>query len=103
MNISESFKVFIENAPEYQKAQMDFTMKIGNACKLDRKTETLAYLAVLASSRLESGIPFHVKEAKEAGATREEIVSSILVGLPAVGNCVIQSLPIALKAFDEDK
>ncbi|MNP69844.1 Carboxymuconolactone decarboxylase family protein [compost metagenome] len=80
---------------------MEFISNIGLACKLDRKTELLAYLSVLASSSLESGIPFHVKEAKKEGATREEIVSSILVGLPAVGNCVIKSLPIALSAYDE--
>ncbi|WP_459476520.1 carboxymuconolactone decarboxylase family protein [Clostridium saccharoperbutylacetonicum] len=58
-------------------------------------------MAVLASARLESGIPFHVKQAKHLGASREEIISSILVGLPAVGNVVIQALPIALSAFDE--
>ncbi|MFC0904915.1 carboxymuconolactone decarboxylase family protein [Clostridium sp. MT-14] len=75
--------------------------KLGTACKLDKKTEALAYLAVLASTGLESGIPFHVKHAKKLGATREEIISSILVGLPAVGNIVIQALPIALSAFDE--
>lgn len=102
MNISNSFKTFMENAPEYQKAQMEFVSSLSNHCKLDRKTETLAYLSVLAATRLESGIPFHVKEAKKEGATREEIISCILVGLPAVGNCVIQSLPTALAAFDEE-
>lgn len=50
---------------------------------------------------LESGIPFHVKSAKEHGATRDEIKSAILLGLPAVGNTVIKALPIALQAFDE--
>ena len=55
---------------------------------------------MLASSRLESGLPFHVKHAKELGATRDEIISAVLVGLPAVGNVVIQSLPIAIKAYD---
>ena len=54
-----------------------------------------------AVMRLESGLPFHVKMAKSHGATREEIISSILVGLPAAGNVVISALPIALAAFDE--
>lgn len=35
-------------------------------------------------------------------ASREEIISAILVGLPAVGNIVISSLPIAIKAYDEN-
>jgi alkylhydroperoxidase/carboxymuconolactone decarboxylase family protein YurZ len=51
--------------------------------------------------RLESGIPFHVKMAKSYGASREEIISTILIGLPAAGNCVISALPIALDAYDE--
>lgn len=101
MSISNSFMTFAKEAPEQQKAWGELISKLDNACKLDKKTETLAYLAVLASARLESGIPFHVKQAKHLGASREEIISSILVGLPAVGNVVIQALPIALSAFDE--
>ena len=64
------------------------------------KTEALAYLAVLAAMRLISGVPFHVQEAKNAGASRQEIIGAILIGLPAAGNCVMQSLPVALEAFD---
>jgi alkylhydroperoxidase/carboxymuconolactone decarboxylase family protein YurZ len=101
MSISNSFMTFVKEAPEQQKAWGELVEKLDNACKLDKKTEALAYLAVLASARLESGIPFHVKQAKELGASREEIISSVLVGLPAVGNVVIQALPIALSAFDE--
>jgi 4-carboxymuconolactone decarboxylase len=77
---------------------------LDQASALDEKTEELAYIAVLASARLTSGIPFHVESAKRKGATREEIIGAVLVGLPAVGNAVIQSLPIALEAFDaQDK
>ena len=81
---------------------MEAVQKLDKASVLGHKTEELSYIAVLAAARLESGLPFHVKMAKANGATREEIVSSILVGLPAVGNTVIQSLPIALAAFDEE-
>jgi alkylhydroperoxidase/carboxymuconolactone decarboxylase family protein YurZ len=62
----------------------------------------LAYLSVLAAVCLENGIPFHVKFSKKLGATRDEIISVILVGLPAVGNQVISSLPIAMEAYDEE-
>ena len=68
---------------------------------MDKKTAELAYLAVLAALRMESGIPFHVKMAKEAGTTREEIISAVLGGLPAAGLGVTQALPAALTAFDE--
>lgn len=103
MQVSKAFLVFEEQAPEAQKAWMEAVQKLEAASKLDKKTEELAYIAVMAAVRLESGLPFHVKMAKSHGASREEIISSILVGLPAVGNAVIQSLPIALNAFDEEQ
>ena len=43
---------------------------------LDGTTE-----AVLAALRLESGVPLHVRLAKQAGASREEVISAILVKL----------------------
>lgn len=55
----------------------------------------------MAATRLDNGLPFHVKMAKTNGATRDEIISAILVGLPAVGNTVISALPVALEAYDE--
>jgi alkylhydroperoxidase/carboxymuconolactone decarboxylase family protein YurZ len=81
---------------------MEAVQKLDKASSLDKKTEALAYLSVLAAVRLDSGIPFHVKEAKALGASREEIISAILVGLPAVGNAVVSSLPIAIEAYDEE-
>jgi alkylhydroperoxidase/carboxymuconolactone decarboxylase family protein YurZ len=101
LTISNAFQTFIKEAPEQQKIWMETVQKLDAASKLDSKTEELSYIAVLAAVRLEGGLSFHVKHAKALGATREEIISAILVGLPAVGNTVIQALPIALQAFDE--
>jgi alkylhydroperoxidase/carboxymuconolactone decarboxylase family protein YurZ len=49
---------------------------------------------------LESGIGFHAARAKALGASREDVISAVLAGLPAAGNAVIQSLPPALAAYD---
>ncbi len=78
--------------------QMVETLSAGT--DLDRKTRSLCYLSVLAAARLTTGIPFHASQARVLGATREEVVGAVLVGLPAVGNVVIESLPAALAAFD---
>lgn len=51
---------------------------------------------------MEGGLAFHVKHAKSLGVTREEIINAILVGLPAVGNTIVQALPIALNAYDNE-
>ncbi|MCL2153825.1 MAG: carboxymuconolactone decarboxylase family protein [Oscillospiraceae bacterium] len=102
MKMSNAFETFAKEAPDYQGAWMEVVQKLDKANALDKKTQELAYIAVLAVMRLESGLPFHVKMAKSHGAMREEIISSILLGLPAAGNVVIGSLPIALNAFDEE-
>lgn len=98
---SDAFKLFPTAAPAHARAWFDAIRGLGTASALDPRTSALAYLAVLAAMRLESGIPFHVAQAKAAGATREEVISAILVGLPAAGNAVISVLPVALEAFDQ--
>jgi len=100
--ISNAFQTFLTQAPQHAQAWMQAVSSLDQASTLDKKTEELAYLAVLAALRLESGVPFHVQSAKQAGASREEIISAILVGLPAAGNAVTQVLPAALTAYDAE-
>ena len=98
--ISKSFQTFMAEAPEYAQAWSTLVQSLAGASALDRKTTELAYLAVLAALQLESGIAFHVRSAKEAGASRAEVISAILVGLPAAGHRVTQVLPTAVEAYD---
>jgi alkylhydroperoxidase/carboxymuconolactone decarboxylase family protein YurZ len=98
--VSAAFQAFLEETPTHAKAWMTAVHELGRASALDEKTASLAYLAVLAAHRLESGVPFHVGLAKRAGASRAEVLSAILVGLPAAGNAVTQAIPSALDAYD---
>ncbi|WP_371373515.1 carboxymuconolactone decarboxylase family protein [Sporomusa aerivorans] len=98
--ISNAFQTFIKEAPEHQKVWLEAVHGLDTANKLDPKTKELTYIAVLAALRMDTGLPFHVQHAKTLGATRDEIIGAILIGLPAAGNAVIQALPIALDAFD---
>ena len=99
MNVSPAFQAFAQEAPQHQQAWLQ---ALGAASALDDKTAALAYLAVMAAARLDSGLPFHVKMAKMHGATRDEVISAVLIGLPAVGNVVTASLPAVLEAYDEE-
>ena len=101
-NLSNAFECFMKEAPAQAKAWMETVTALDAASALDPKTEETAYIAVLSSQGLLSGLPFHVKHAKSLGVTREEIISAVLVGLPAVGNKVTAALPVALDAFDRD-
>lgn len=98
--VSNAFMAFMNEAPQHAQAWMTAVQCLDQACALDKKTEELAYLAVLAALRMESGVPFHVATAKQAGASRQEVISAILVGLPAAGHGVTQVLPAALAAYD---
>lgn len=102
LGISKAFQTFMAEAPKHAQTWMAAVQGLDSASALDKKTEELAYLAVLAALRLESGIPFHVQLAKQAGASREEVISAILVGLPAAGQSVTLVLPSALAAYDAE-
>ena len=101
--VSKAFQTFMSEAPQHAQAWGAMTQGLGNASALDKKTAALAYLSVLAALRLESGIPFHAQSAKQEGASREEIISAILVGLPAAGHVVTQALPVAITAYDSSQ
>ena len=98
--VSKAFKLFMTEAPEFAQAWGALVQSLVEASALDSKTRELAYLSVLASLNRGSGIPFHVNTLKNMGATREEVVSAILVGLPAAGSVVTKALPAALETFD---
>lgn len=100
--ISKAFQTFLSEAPAHAQAWGTAIQGLAGASALDAKTGALAYLSVLAALRIESGVPFHVKAARQAGATREEVISAILVGLPAAGHQVTQVLPAAVAAYDAD-
>lgn len=98
--ISQAFLTFRDEAPGHAAAWGEMVQRLGEVSALDGKTAALVYLAVLAALRMESGVPFHVAAAKAQGASREEVISAVLAGLPAAGHAVTQALPAALAAYD---
>ena len=100
--ISNAFQLFMSEAPDFAQAWGSMVQDLAEASALDEKTKDLAYLAVLASLNRLSGIPFHVASLKAKGASREEVISAVLVGLPAAGHVVTQALPSAIEAFDAE-
>ena len=99
--ISRAFQTFMTDAPQHAAAWGEMVGRLDQASALDAKTSALAYLAVLAALGAVSGLPFHVKAAKEAGASRDEVISAVLIGLPAAGHRVTQALPDAIAAYDD--
>ena len=100
-NTTNSFRVFMTESPDTGKAYMDMVIKQSQMSALDRKTHELAYISVLSAIRMTGGLNFHVKSAKGLGATRDEVKSAVLVGLPVAVITLVDSLEAALHAYDE--
>ena len=98
--VSRAFMVFGTEARTHAAAWMEATRALDEASALDPKTQALAYLAVLAVLRLESGMSFHVVQAKQLGASRDEVISAVLLGLQPGGHGVTACLPTAIDAYD---
>jgi alkylhydroperoxidase/carboxymuconolactone decarboxylase family protein YurZ len=98
--MSPGFAAFTSEAPAHSAAWRQASTALAEASALDPRTQQLAYLAVLAALKLESGIPFHVGLAKKAGASRDEVISAVLVGLQPAGHGITACLPAALAAYD---
>lgn len=99
--MGNGFKTFMKETGSIGKSFMDMAKKNSENSALDPKTQELAYIAVLSAVRLISGLEFHVKSAKELGATKEEVKSAVLVGLPAVGIIATEAMDVALKSYDD--
>jgi len=98
--MSSAFQSFMHQAPHHAQAWLATARALGGHSTLDRRTETLAALAVTAALGRESSVPAHVARAKQAGATRSEVISALLVGLPAEKSDEALSLSMAIAAFD---
>ena len=65
-----------------------------------RLTDFMA--GTISESLPQSSYPFPLVPASLDDVLPEEVISAILVGLPAAGHRVTQALPVALEAYDTD-
>lgn len=98
--MAKGFELFMSEEPELAKAYGGMVMQVAKSSALDQKTQELAYLAVLSALGMTGGLHFHVASLKKLGATRDEVRSAVLVGLPAVGMAAVEGLEAALDAYD---
>lgn len=102
--LTNDFQVFMEESNGVGQALMGTIMKAAGESALDAKTHELAYIAVLSALQMAGGIPYHVKQAKELGATQKEVKSAVLVGLPLCGIRLAEAFATAIHSYtDEDQ
>ena len=98
-----TLNTFQREAPEVSKAFDGLVEALKLTDGLDAKTKQLIYIGIKSSLGDSTAVFFHVKMAKQLGATRDEIKDTILItltvcGLKGVSTC----LQTALEAYDND-
>ena len=84
-NVSTGFEVLMKETGEVGPAFGQLVKSLTHESVLDEKTHDLSYIAVLTALKCYSGLPFHISEAMEHGASFEEIKSAMLVSMPLLG------------------
>ena len=100
--VTSGFQKFMEESSGVGPAFMGFVMKMSEASALEDKTHELAYISVLAALQMDGGMPYHVKQAKELGATLDEVKSAVLVGMPLVGLRISDAFEVAINSYQEE-
>ena len=94
-------ELFQVEAPEVAKAFNGLIMSIAASKGLDQKTRQLIYIAMKAAMGDDQAVKAHLSMARQAGATREEVVDAILMTLTVSGiRGVVTCLPEAARFFD---
>ena len=91
--VTNGFELFMTETNGVGQAFMDAIFQMSEKSALDQKTHEFAYIAVLVSTKMYGGLPFHIHRATELGASKDEIKSAMLVSMPIVGIQVADALP----------
>ncbi len=100
--VTNDFQLFLEESNGVGQALMESVMKAAEVSALDGKTHELAYIAVLSALQMAGGLTYHVKHAKELGATLEEVKSAVLVGIPLSGIRLAEAFAVAVQSYQEE-
>ena len=99
---SNPLTIFKQEAPEVAKAFDQLIGALESTTGLDAKTKQLVYIGIKSALGDQQAIYFHAAMAKQLGATRAEMVDTILITLSVCGlTGVATCLPVALSVYDQ--
>lgn len=87
--------------PDTMKAFSNLHHKSISAGVLDAKTKELIALAIAVNVRCDGCIAFHVNDALDAGATREEILEALSVAILMGGGPAMMYAVEAVEALEQ--
>ncbi len=80
-----TFMAFVAKYPELGRAHEQIARAVETAGPLGKKELALAKIGIALGAGLESALKSHVRRARQAGATEEEVEQVILLGMNTVG------------------
>lgn len=102
MKSENPLEIFKAESPEVQKGFDALVQSLINDPGLDNKTKQLIYIAMKMVADDERAVSMHVVMAKKLGASRDEIKTTILLGLTVIGlKAAAKFLPLALESYDK--
>ena len=83
--VSMGFEILMKETGEVGSSFGQMVKSLAKESVLDEKTHDLAYISVLTALKCYSGLPFHISESMQHGASLEEIKSAMLISMPLIG------------------
>ncbi|QDT65118.1 carboxymuconolactone decarboxylase family protein [Calycomorphotria hydatis] len=83
--LPKTFREFSARFPELANAHQTTAEYVDKISDLDTKTCALVKIGISLGAGLESALRSHVRRAKQAGATEEEIEQAIMLGMNTIG------------------
>ncbi len=85
MYLPKVYEKFIQAHPDVFKAYKDLGVTTRQAGPLDEKCQDLVKLGIALGTNSRGAVMSHTRKALAAGATREEIIHAVLLGLTTTG------------------
>jgi alkylhydroperoxidase/carboxymuconolactone decarboxylase family protein YurZ len=102
MTDKNPYEIFQKECPELAE-RFNNLVEVQRSLKgLDQKTKQLINIAIQTSTKNSHGVKFHAIMAYKAGATKDEIIGSVVMNLHLTGLVtVLECLPAALEGVEE--
>ncbi len=99
--------VLKNEAPDVAEQFYSLTRSIKNSSPFTEKWNELLLVAIFTTHRALRGLGTHIKRAMAEGATKEEILSAILLALPVIGapdiNAALEQALAVINGIEEER
>ncbi|MBN1369401.1 MAG: carboxymuconolactone decarboxylase family protein [Dehalococcoidaceae bacterium] len=99
--IDSSFKAFSSQTPAQLEAFGKMLRVIDSPGKLDLKTKSLIAIGLAIAERCHWCTAYHVRNALDSGASREEILEAGWMAVLMGGSPALMQMQLLLKALDD--